>query len=260
MDNLKVDTQERDEVLVVRLIGHLLLRDVSGVMAALATGLRSHRHHTVVCDLSELALPLTDWVLTAFPAVLRRVGGWPACSLRLAAPQPPMRHRLQRLRMDRYLPVHLSVGNALQQAKLDAVIHPQVMSVEPDPAVLGNLRHAVKELWPNPGGHGRDETVLVVDELAANVIQHVGQPFQVALAFLPTQALVAVTDPSREEPTVRAAHDGATSGRGLQVVSELSRLWGIRLVHGEGKTVWATLPAAAPAATAAIPQTRSGAG
>jgi hypothetical protein len=260
VDDVKVDTQERDEVLVVRLIGHLLLHDVSGVMAELATDLRSHRHHTVVCDLSELALPLTDWVLTAFPAALRRVGGWPACSLRLAAPQPLMRHRLQRLRMDRYLPVHPSVCDAVQQARLDAVIQPRVLSVEPDPAVLGSLRHVVKDLWPNPGGHGRDEAELVVDELAANVIKHVGRPFQVALAFLPAQALVAVTDPSREEPLARASPDGAQPGRGLRVVSELSQLWGVRLVLGEGKTVWATLPAAAPGATTAIPQTRSGAG
>lgn len=257
MDDLKVHTEEHDQSLLIRLTGHLFLPGVAPVMAMLADGLRSRPHHTVICDLSELAVPMSDWVLTAFPATLRRVGGWPAYSLRLAAPGTELEHRLMQLRMHRYLPVHPTVPEALQHARLDADVDPHLLSVEPDPLALRRLRHTVRKLWPHPRGHGRDEAELVVNELAANVIKHVGQPFTVALAFLPMQALVAVTDPSRDEPVRRSPRGGGTSGNGLQVISQLSQDWGVRLVHGNGKTVWAILPSAAGAGpTTGIPRTR----
>jgi hypothetical protein len=260
VDDLKVQTEERGQVLLIRLVGQMSPPDVPEVMRELATGLGSRRQHAVVCDLSELAVTMSDWVLTVFPAALRQVGGWPAYSLRLAAPCRTLARRLCQLRMHRYLPVHPTVSDALCQAQLDAGIEPHELFLEPDPIVLRNLRRTVRDLWPHPRGHGRDEAELVTDELAANVIQHVRRPFSVALAFLPTYALVAVTDPSRQEPVPRQAHQDASRGRGLRVVAQLSQDWGVRLVHGEGKTVWATLPAIGPATLSTVPRTRLGVG
>lgn len=260
MDDLKVQTEEREQILLIRLVGEMFLSDVPDVVGELTGGLSAHPHHTVVCDLSELAAPMSDWVLTAFPSALRQVGGWPAHSLRLAAPSRTLAHRLYQLRMHRYLPVHPTVCDALHQAQLDAEIEPHELFLQPDPIVLRDLRRTVRDLWPHPHGHGRDEAELVVDELAANVIRHVRRRFTVALAFLPTHALVAVTDPSRLEPVPRQAPDGATQGRGLRVIAQLSYDWGVRLVHGEGKTVWATLPAVGPETRSTVPPMRSGVG
>lgn len=258
MDDLKICTEEREQVLLVRLAGTLFLPHAATVLAELAQGLREHPRHTVVCDLTGFGVPMTDWVLTVFPAALRRVGSWPVCSMRLAAPNPELGHRFHRLGMHRYVPVHATVDDALRHAALDARLEPHELRLDPDPTALREVRRTVRQLWPHAQRHGRDEAELVADELASNAIRHVGRPFRLSLAYLPGQTLIAVSDASRREPVPHTQHDGEVCGRGLRVVEQLSRDWGVRLVHGEGKTVWAALPAAATSSRAAVPRTRTG--
>jgi anti-sigma regulatory factor (Ser/Thr protein kinase) len=255
--DLKICAEEHDQVLVIRVSGSLFLPGAAALLAELADGMRCHPGHTVVCDLGGFAVPMTDWVLSIFPAALRRVGGWPVCSLRLAAASPELDHRFGRLRIDRYLPLHATVTDALHQATLDAQLEPHELRLDPDPTALREVRGMVRQFWPHAWGHGRDEAELVADELAANAIRHVGRPFRVAVASWPGQALVAVTDASREEPVPRPQPGGGSSGRGLQVVDRLSRAWGVRLVHGEGKTVWAALPAVPSSTRSVVPRTRT---
>lgn len=253
--DLTVEAEEQGTAMVVRLAGHLFLPDASALMAHLTGSLTAHRHRSVVCDLSRLSGAASDWALTVFPASLRRVGGWPYCSLRLAGAGPALARQLDRMRMRRYLPVHERVPDAVRHAGQDADLRPHDLPMTPDPGQLRSLRTTVGVLWPHPTRHGLQETQLVADELAANAICHVGEPFLVSVAFRPTQTLVAVTDPSRSEPVVGRS-SAATSGRGINVVDRLSQEWGVRLVHGAGKTVWALLPAPGSSPAARIPHTR----
>jgi hypothetical protein len=78
--------------------------------------------------------------------------------------------------------------------------------------------------------------------LAGNALRHARSSFTVSLSLTDRDLLVAVTDASRHEPVLRSPGPSSTSGRGLQLVSALSSDWGVRLVHLEGKTVWATVP------------------
>ncbi|HEX2806081.1 MAG TPA: ATP-binding protein, partial [Kineosporiaceae bacterium] len=64
--------------------------------------------------------------------------------------------------------------------------------------------------------------------------------FTVSMALTPARFLVAVTDGSRRVPTLRAPGTSVISSQGMQLVGALSQDWGVRLVHGSGKTVWAT--------------------
>lgn len=257
MQHLNVSTHDHDGILLVQVAGELFLPDVPPLMRQLATSLTSDHHSCVVCDLEELATPMSPWLLSVFPAALRRAGGWPSCSLRLAAPSPAVLRYVEQLRIHRFLPVHRTREEAVRQAQRDLGPPPYAFALPPDPAQLTHLRATVRELWPHPAAHGRDETELVADELAANAIRHVGAPFTVALGFRPTQTLVAVTDSSRSEPLIgRWAGQHTLTGRGIQIVTGLSEDWGVRLVHAHGKTVWATLPASPPAVTARIPRNR----
>jgi anti-anti-sigma factor len=254
---LTVSTRERDGVLLIHVTGELFLPDVPPLMRQVTASLTSKGHPCVVCDLEGLATPMSPWLLSVFPAALRRAGGWPSCSLRLATLSPAVLRCVERLRMHRYLPVHRTLEEAIRQGRLDVGPPPHAFTLPPDPAQLTHLRATVRELWPHPVAHGRDETELVADELAANAIRHVGAPFTVALAFRPAQTLVAVTDRSRSEPSIsRRPGQQAVSGRGIQIVTGLSKDWGVRLVHAHGKTVWAVLPASPSAVTARIPRNR----
>lgn len=255
MRDLTVEAEEHRSVIVLRLAGHLFLPDSSALMAHLTGSLTDHRHSSVVCDLSELSGAASDWALTVFPASLRRVGGWPYSSLRLAGAGPALSGQLERMRMWRYLPVHRRVDDAVRHAVRDADLRPHDLPMEPDPVHLRRLRNTVGDLWPHPTRHGLQETQLVADELAANAICHVGEPFLVSVAFRPSQTLVAVTDPSRSEP-VAVPSSATTSRRGMHVVDRLSQEWGVWLVHGAGKTVWAMLPAPGTSATPRVPRTR----
>jgi hypothetical protein len=148
--------------------------------------------------------------------------------------------------MHRYLPVHDTVDGAVEAAELDVVEEDVEVALTPDPGGLRSARSAVEEVWPRTAPQGRDEAVLVVNELASNAIQHVAMPFTVTVAVARSQVLVAVTDRDRTEPVVRPPRGWETNGRGMHLVDGLAQDWGVRLVHPGGKTVWAAIPAPRP--------------
>ena len=84
---------------------------------------------------------------------------------------------------------------------------------------------------------------LVVSELATNAVLHARTPFQVRVAVEPDVVRIEVRDGVDRAPTIRYFSDEATSGRGLRLVAELCRAWGVD-VDESGKTVWAELDTA----------------
>jgi two-component sensor histidine kinase len=101
------------------------------------------------------------------------------------------------------------------------------------------------------GRWGIDDDVpcLVASELVTNAIQHAAAPtapedeVTVRLSRAGDGALwLEVQDASSEPPRVQQAAETSESGRGLFVVSQLSRQWGVRpLADGAGKVVFAVL-------------------
>ncbi len=109
-------------------------------------------------------------------------------------------------------------------------------------------RHDVEaalEAW------GRGElawtAALLVSELAANVTLHARTPFTVRMEPLPDGGTrLAVSDGSARVPRQRRFGEEATTGRGLHLVEDLSRSWGVE-PHAVGKTIWVELaPAPSP--------------
>ncbi|HET9654396.1 MAG TPA: ATP-binding protein [Kineosporiaceae bacterium] len=256
MDDLTIELRKSEPVALIRLSGEIYLPDVPSVTAALVRGMQATRHGVAVCDVSGLLPPMSDWLLTAFPAALRRCGGWPRASLHLAAPAPDLAAALRRVRMRRYLPVHPTLADAFHLAGTDALADTREIILQPEPEALKEIRDCLRDLWPQRVG-GVEDAVLVADELASNAIKHVAEPAMVSLAISSTRALIAVTDPSRAEPFLRPPRWTAVSGRGMQVISRLASAWGVRLVHDGGKTVWAALPSPVGQPAAAIPRSRS---
>jgi anti-sigma regulatory factor (Ser/Thr protein kinase) len=85
---------------------------------------------------------------------------------------------------------------------------------------------------------------LVVSELATNAVIHAGTPFSVAVRSDGSAVRISVQDSSAVQPVMRAQDPLALAGRGLRLVSMVSRAWGVE--YGpDGQTVWAELPLAA---------------
>ena len=91
-----------------------------------------------------------------------------------------------------------------------------------------------------------DDAVLLTSELVTNAVLHAGTPVQVTCRLLgdrPDAAVeIAVLDrrPAQLHPDVpHTAAEAAerTSGRGLQLPSELASVWGVTYAHA-AKAVW----------------------
>lgn len=90
-----------------------------------------------------------------------------------------------------------------------------------------------------------DDAQLCVSEIITNAVCHAGTELTVSIRCH-GELTVEVHDGSAElvadaTPTVESAPLDATSGRGLHIVSVLSRAWGVRS-EPDGKVVWFQLP------------------
>ncbi|MER6124438.1 ATP-binding protein [Streptomyces sp. NPDC001795] len=119
------------------------------------------------------------------------------------------------------------------------------------PASVGLARHRVRDhlaAW----GHGPqdpalEDTVLLVSELATNVVRHgplLEREFEVAVTALADgSCFIEVSDEGRAEPRPRAVDDRDEAGRGLHLVEHIAAAWGVWSRGRHGKTVWALVAA-----------------
>lgn len=110
-------------------------------------------------------------------------------------------------------------------------------SIDPDPALVGDLRGRVSEqlaVW------GLTElafvTELVVSELVTNAIRYAPGP--VRLRLIRDRALVCeVSDTGHTSAHLRHAASDDEGGRGLFMVAQMTQRWGTRYTEA-GKTIW----------------------
>jgi anti-sigma regulatory factor (Ser/Thr protein kinase) len=110
------------------------------------------------------------------------------------------------------------------------------LSLLATPKAVPELRHHLRAL--------DFEVRLCATELVTNVIDHVGAgtPVTVRVSGSPHgHTRVEVTDPDpRALPTLLSATGTAESGRGLALVDQLARRWGVDQ-GADRKTVWCEL-------------------
>ncbi|GAA1834547.1 ATP-binding protein [Pseudonocardia ailaonensis] len=119
-------------------------------------------------------------------------------------------------------------------------------SYDPAPDVPAGLRRRLAPVlaaWEIAADVAED-VLLVVTELAANVVDHARTPFEISLERMPGVLRIAVRDGSSRLPEPRDLDPAAARGRGLLVVQAVCRTWGYEL-HAAGartgKTVTAEL-------------------
>jgi anti-sigma regulatory factor (Ser/Thr protein kinase) len=112
------------------------------------------------------------------------------------------------------------------------------LALRPLPASAATARRFVDETL---GGWGCDAYVdaarLLVSELVTNAVLHARTDIALVVRLLRTGVRVEVHDGSPSAPVVRHYDDEAMTGRGLALVDELARRWGVDREPG-GKSVW----------------------
>lgn len=115
------------------------------------------------------------------------------------------------------------------------------------PASVGLARRRVRDHLAE-WGHGPDDpalhdTVLLVSELATNVVRHgplLEREFEVAVTALSDgSCLIEVSDEGQVEPRPRLVTEWEETGRGLRLVEHVAAAWGVWNRGRHGKTVWA---------------------
>ena len=94
--------------------------------------------------------------------------------------------------------------------------------------VREHLEHAGAHTWP---------ALLLVTELVANAIEHVGSDFTVHVAVDPVRIWVSDAGGPTDLRVVPPGEDDPR-GRGLVLVDALAERWGVTVHPGGGKTVW----------------------
>ena len=115
----------------------------------------------------------------------------------------------------------------------------------PAPPSVRVARHFVVErlrAWDAP--QDRDDAALLVTELVANVVDHVGGDDCLTLELTATDGRlrIAVLDGSSMPPVVHEQSHDRHRGRGLQMVQTIAERWGSECRQG-GKRVWFELGA-----------------
>jgi serine phosphatase RsbU (regulator of sigma subunit) len=124
---------------------------------------------------------------------------------------------------------------------MSALVRELVLGPEPD-AVPRARQFVVATLTDAPDGQ-REDAELVVAELVTNAILHGAPPVRLRLLVRAADVRIEVEDRGRQRPLpVRSGADAMT-GRGLNLVSCLSSEWGVDPAAGDGKVVWACVPA-----------------
>ena len=111
---------------------------------------------------------------------------------------------------------------------------------------VGVARRCVEEILSTAGHRDVGDALLVVSELMCNAIVHTASGLYGGLVTVEVIALSAelssieVTDDGADTvPRPRPATDDDCHGRGLWLVDQVSAKWGVRLLGGGQRAVWA---------------------
>jgi anti-sigma regulatory factor (Ser/Thr protein kinase) len=114
-------------------------------------------------------------------------------------------------------------------------VETQLPSSMNSPQLARAFLRSTLETW-KLDGFG-EVTELLVTELVANVVTHVGAPMTLRVHRSPATMRVEIDDPSTQLPVVHHPDPSDEHGRGVLLVEQLANAWGVE-GRSDGKTVW----------------------
>ncbi|MGB8650820.1 MAG: ATP-binding protein [Mycobacteriales bacterium] len=125
------------------------------------------------------------------------------------------------------------------------------LTTAPDAVRTG--RHFVEDAVRAAGAAALlDDVALVASELLGNAYLHGAPPVRVHVEAQPDHVRLEVHDGSNRAPLRTLPSGQNMTGRGLTLVDQLTDAWGVEMLPGEGKVVWAEFTAGRQVADADV--------
>jgi len=241
--SLRVRTHALRQVLVLAFAGPLggVIEDLDrAVQLALADGPRG-----VVADLSAVYEGAEPGAVELLAAVGRHVRDWPGIPVVVAGAKRRVREVLRVHPLGGYLTMTPSVLQGVSAVLESPIPLVEWLRLAPHPTAPRASRNFVARTLLDWGlGKLIPSASLVVSELVTNSAIHAGTGIELSLAWNLGALRLTVRDDSFDLPRQRFSRFDQ-NGRGLSVVSGLSRCFGV-LPTDDGKVVWAVLNATRP--------------
>jgi anti-anti-sigma regulatory factor/anti-sigma regulatory factor (Ser/Thr protein kinase) len=227
---------------LIEVVGPLRLDTVPRLRAVVLKVL-AERPDAIVLDIAGLddVAELSVAVFTALSRTVTAADG----ELILAAGGPGPGDTLRRA-----APLFLRIFDTYEQAMNAAVQAPArrrvARQLPADPYAGRTARRVVETVCIRWGLTGlRDAAEMIVTELAANAVEHVGRPVELCVTVRRRVLRIEVSDSSTVLPARLDPSPGTARGHGLWLVDGLASRWGATPTKW-GKTVWADLVLSAP--------------
>jgi anti-sigma regulatory factor (Ser/Thr protein kinase) len=111
------------------------------------------------------------------------------------------------------------------------------LRLPPEPSSAGAARRFVASALDGWNDASADLAVLLVSELASNVVLHAGTDFELSIRLRDDELRIEVQDASPVMPTLKHYVAESVTGRGLHMVAASADRWGFETTD-TGKVVW----------------------
>jgi hypothetical protein len=205
------------------------------------TKLGTDHPRAVVVDLDGLDIASVG-PLAIFSTVHLRLAQWPGVPLLLAGGNERSRKLLAASSIERFVPVHDTVGAAVVAVddppprRVQRTVLPNSTN---SPRVARELVRRTCLEWAV--GHLVDDAVLVANELVSNAVVHTPSEPGIRIELRRDLLSVAVYDERPGEVSLLDPGSGGYAVHGLLLVAQLATAWGCSPTSSGGKVVWATM-------------------
>ena len=243
---MEIQRSTQDGCVVIAFTGNIDLFSGSQIQRALVKDL-SEEPFALICDLAGVD-NLDPVCATVFATVANHPSSrWPATSFLLCCAQPSVAETLGLLTVPHFLQLYASLEDALDAAVARPPYLRDELVLAPIPTAAAAARAFVREVlgyWQLilPDGTLVDRAVLLASELVTNAVIHARTELRLRLELRGDLLHLAVRDGNpRMLRLVIVPGPEAEGGRGLWLVDQLARAWGVNRHSDGGKVVWCTL-------------------
>jgi anti-sigma regulatory factor (Ser/Thr protein kinase)/anti-anti-sigma regulatory factor len=242
---MEIQHSDQDGCLVVGFTGSIDLFSVAKIRKTLLKDL-GNEPYALICDLSGVE-HLDPVCATVFSTVANHPASrWPATAFLLCGAQPPVADILGRLQVPHFLRLYADVDEAIDQAVARPPYLREELRLAPTPTASAAARTFVRETcryWQLalPDATVMERAVLLANELVTNAVVHAGTDIRLRLELRGDRLHIAVRDDNPRLLRLVVPDEQAEGGRGLWLVEQLARAWGVNPHPEGGKVVWCVL-------------------
>jgi anti-sigma regulatory factor (Ser/Thr protein kinase)/anti-anti-sigma regulatory factor len=242
---MEIRRSNQDGCVIVAFTGSIDVFSASRIQRALLKDL-ADEPFALICDLSGVE-NLDPVCATVFATVANHPSSrWPTTNFLLCAAQPQVAEILGRLQVPHFLRLFADVDEAIDEAISRPPYLRDELCLAPTPTAPAAARAFVRDViryWELalPDATVMERAVLLANELVTNAVVHAHTEIRLRLELRGDRLHIAVRDGSPRLLRLVALEGQTEGGRGLWLVEQLARAWGVNRHPDGGKVVWCVL-------------------